>query len=325
MATKKKVEEVKAAKIEETGLRHAIPKMGERTGRPSSVIDRHRAKLKPSSPAKEPDRPVIDIPADVQEQFIEFSLTKEIFDLVEEQKKAQQKGVSLEIYERYVDAMWASKCQPKNPNIEARNPAGVVDATGQFIVSAGSKIRIDMPEAMEDESPEDALVRGLVNAGVEHSNAIRLVEEEVSFVPSWTLNFTDLMRGRITDGKIAEPTETQRSAAEILFCAINGEDLDGNELDEKGRVKLLSEISHDGWIAIGRDIKDRTSYSPVLADSKGFLDRVCGYADSREELGGILTVFSPTYYCQRVVFAPNDSQSAKKSRMVAEAKSIIGV
>lgn len=314
----------KEVKAEAPAVRHGIPTMGERTGRPSSVIERHRARLKPSPSTKEPERPVIDIPADVQARFVEFARTKEIFDLVEEQKKVQQKDVSSDIYERFVDAMWQAKCQPKNPNIEARGDSGVVDATGQFIVSAGSKIKIDMPEAMDGEEPEDALVRGLVNAGVEHSNAIRLVEEEVSFVPSWTLSFTDLMRGRISEGKIAEPTETQRSAAEVLFCAINGEDLEGNELDERGRIKLLAEITREGWSAIGREIKDRTSYFPTLADSKGFLDRACGYAGSRDELRGILTVFSPTYYCQRVVFAPNDSAGSKKARMVAEAKEIIG-
>jgi hypothetical protein len=324
MATKKKSVKAEEPVAEEKGAKHAIPMMGERKGRPTSVINRHRARLKPSAAVKDSERPVIDIPAGTQTKFVEFARTKEIFDLVESQKKSQQKEVSSEIYERFVDVMWSGKCQPKNPNVEAVGPGGTVDATGQFIVSAGSKIKIDMPEVRDGEEPEEALVRGLVTAGVDPSNATRLVEEEVSFVPAWTLSFTDLMRGKMTEGRIVEPTETQRSAAEILFCVINGEDLDGNEIDDGGRLELLSGISHEGWAALGRDIQDRTSYFPVLADGKGFLDRASGYADSREELGAILTVFAPTYYCQRVVFAPNDTQSSKKARMVAEAKNIIG-
>lgn len=325
MATKSK-KSAKAEKPvdEKAAMAHAIPMMGERRERPTSVINRHRARLKPSAAVKEPERPIIDIPAGTQAKFVDFARTKEIFDLVEAQKKAQQKEVSSEIYERFLDAMWSGKCQPKNPNVQAFGPSGTVDATGQFIVSGGSKIKIDMPEVGDGEEPEDALVRGLVTAGVDPSNAKRLVEEEVSFVPSWTLSFTDLMRGKMTEGRISEPTDTQRSAAEILFCVINGEDLEGNEIDDGGRLELLSEISHEGWAALGRDIQDRTSYFPVLADGKGFLDRATSYADSPEEFRAVMTVFSPVYYCQRVVFAPNDTQSSKKARMVAEAKNIIG-
>ena len=309
-------------------VRHSIPSMGERpepAGSRVSVIDRHRRKVKPTSkPVKDSERPVINLPQTTQNKFIDFSCTKEVFDLVEKQKKTQQADVSSEIYESFVDALWSSKCQPANPNIEARTSSGKVDATGQFIVASGSKIKINMPEANDGEEPEDALVRGLVNAGVDPSNAERLVSSEVSFVPSWTMSFTDMMRGEVKEGKINAPNPTAASAAEILFCAIQGEDTGGNPIDEKGRIELLKKISGDGWISLRSDIEKRTVYIPILVDSKDFLDRVCGYADSRDELRSVLAVFAPSHYCQRVVFAPNDSESSKKSRMVAESKAIIG-
>lgn len=308
----------------ETSARHAVPTMGERKGGPSSVIERHRRKIKPApASVKDSDRPTIDLPGPTQERFVEFSCTKEIFDIVEEKKKQQQKIVSSEIWERFVDSLWTSKCQPANPNIEAKID-GKVEATGQFIVSAGSKIKIDMPpDAEEEEQPEDALVRGLVNAGVSPSNAERLVSSEVSFVPNWSLNLTDLMRGEVKEGKINAPSPTQSFAAEVLFCAINGEDLDGNEISNEERVELLGSISVDGWLALKASMDKKTVYVPILVDSKDFLDRACRYADSRDELRGILTVFSPVYYCQRIAFAPKDSAATKTARMVSEAKSIV--
>lgn len=309
----------------EDSVRHSIPAMGERPSRggPSSVIERHRRKVKPApSSVKDSERPVIDLPASTQAKFIKFSCVKEIFDKVEEKKQIQQREVSSEIWERFVDTLWTSKCQPANPNIQAK-AAGKVDATGQFIVSAGSKIKIDMPEPDEAEMPEDALIRGLVNAGVDSSNAERLVSSEVSFVPNWSLNFTDLMRGEVREGKINAPTSNQSSAAEILFCAINGEDLDGNQISDKERLDLLGGISGDGWMALKEAVDRKTSYVPILVDSKDFLDRVCRYANTIDELKGILTVFKPVYYCQRVVFAPSDSAESKTSRMVSEAKSIV--
>lgn len=305
-------------------VRHSIPAMGDRSkGGPSSVIERHRRKVKPApASVRDSERPVIDIPDDTQEKFAEFACTKQIFDLVEEKKKQQQAEVSSDIWERYVDSLWTSKCQPANPNIEARVD-GKLDATGQFIVSAGSKIKIAMFEADEDEQPEDALIRGLVNAGVSPHNAEQLVSSEVSFVPNWSLNLTDLMRGEVRDGKINAPTPTQASAAEILFCAINGEDLDGNDVSDKERLELLGNITRDGWMALKDALDKKTVYVPILVDSKDFLDRVCRYASSKDELRSILRVFTPVYYCQRVVFAPKDSEASKTARMVSEAKSIV--
>jgi len=305
-----------------TAAKHSIPMAGERK---SSVIDRLRKKVKPNTRAvKDSERAVIELDRDTQVKFINYACSKELFDLVDAQKSQQQKEVSSEIYERFVDALWRSKSQPQNPAIKAETSTGRVDAEGTFIVSGGSKIKVNMPEAREDESPEDALVRGLVDVGVKLANAERLVSTEVSFVPQWSLNFTDMMRGEVKGGKITPPTPTQMTAAEILLCVINGEDLEGNELDPKKRSEMLKSITDDGWFAIKANVDAKTTYFPTLVDSADFLDRICEYAESRDELGAILTVFNPVYYCSRVKFAVSDSVEDKRERLVEEAKSIIG-
>ncbi len=329
-ATSKNPETIKKASAEKSisknvdEEKHSVPTMGERKS-PSrgGVLNRHKKKHKPNTPGiKKDDRPVINISNSTQEKFVDFACTKNIFDLVEAKKKVQQKEVSEEIFEKFVDSLWVSKCQPQNPNIKAKSDKGL-DATGQFIVSAGSKIKINMPEVKDEEEPEHALIRGLINAGVSAHNAENLVENEIDFAPNFSLNFTDLMRGEIKEGKINNSSSAQSSAAEILFCAIHGEDLDGNPIDAKSRIKLLEEISSDGWEALKKNIEDRTTYAPVLVDSKDFLDRICNYADSRDELSGLLTVFCPVYYCQRVCFAPSKDEKTRKSKMTDCAKQII--
>jgi hypothetical protein len=303
-------------------VKHSIPMAGERK---SSVIDRLRKKVKPNTRSvKDSERAVIELDRDTQAKFINYACSKELFDLVDKQKSQQQKEVSSEIYERFADALWLSKSQPQNPAIKAETSSGRVDAEGTFIVSGGSKIKVNMPEPREDESPEDALVRGLVDVGVSLSNAERLVTSEVSFVPQWSLNFTDMMRGEVKGGKITPPTPTQMTASEILLCVINGEDLEGNELDSKKRSEMLKGITDDGWFAIKANVEGRTTYFPTLVDSADFLDRICEYAESRDELGAILTVFNPVYYCSRVKFAVSDSVEDKRERLVEEAKTIIG-
>jgi hypothetical protein len=306
----------------ESSAKHSVPMGGERK---SSVIDRLRKKVKPNTRSvKDSDRAVIELDRETQARFISYACSKELFDLVEAQKSQQQKEVSSDIYDRFVDALWRTKSQPQNPSIKAVTSTGKVDAEGTFIVSGGSKIKVNMPETREDETPEEALIRGLVDVGVRLANAERLVTSEVSFVPQWSLSFTDMMRGEVKAGKIVPPTPTQMTAAEVLLCVINGEDLEGNELDAKSRSEMLKSITDDGWFAIKANVEGKTTYFPTLVDSADFLDRVCGYADSREELGAVLTVFNPVYYCSRVKFAVSDSVEDKRERLAEEAKSVIG-
>jgi hypothetical protein len=304
-------------------VKHSVPTAGERK---MSVGDRLRKKVKPTTKSvRDQDRAQIQLDKETQARFIKYACEKELFDLVDERKSQSQKQISEEIFEQYVEALWRSKSQPQNPSIKAENSLGKVDAEGLFIVSGGSKIKINMQEAMEDEEPEETLVRSLTQVGVRRPNAERIVNNEISFLPQWSLGFTDMIRGDVKAGKIVPPTPTQKTAAEILLCVLNGEDIDGNPLDSAGRAEMLEGINDDGWFALRANMEARTTYPPMLVDSSDFLDRICGYADTKEELRSILTVFTPVYYCSRVKFAVEDSLESKKERLHEEAKSAIGI
>jgi hypothetical protein len=159
--------------------------------------------------------------------------------------------------------------------------------------------------------------------GISKSNATRLVSEEVSFVPQWSLNFTDMMRGVSKSGTITPATPVQMSAAEALFMVIQGEDAEGNALDAKKRLEMIKEISDDGWEALQRNVSDQTTYQPTMVDGSGFLDRVCGYADDREDLGKILTVFKPVCSLKSVKYAVSDSKEMKNERLFEEFKDLV--
>jgi hypothetical protein len=192
-----------------------------------------------------------------------------------------------------------------------------------FIVSTGSMIKVAMPPVKPGEPLEDALVRSLTEMGISKSNATRLVSEEVSFVPQWSLNFTDMMRGVSKSGTITPATPVQMSAAEALFMVIQGEDAEGNALDAKKRLEMIKEISDDGWEALQRNVSDQTTYQPTMVDGSGFLDRVCGYADDREDLGKILTVFKPVCSLKSVKYAVSDSKEMKNERLFEEFKDLV--
>jgi hypothetical protein len=74
---------------------------------------------------------------------------------------------------------------------------------------------------------------------------------------------------------------------------------------------------------IKHNIENHTKYYPQLVEGKLFLDRVCSYADTFEELESILTMFDPIHYCSRVKFACSDSKTEKDNRLFEEAKATI--
>lgn len=316
-----------AEKVEKVEVVHSIPTAGDRdvpVRKSSKVIDRFKSKVKPNTKEVKPaDRPVVDIDEETQQKFISFAATKELCDIFESDKKSQTEDIYSAIMDRYKNSLWKSKSQPKNPAIKILNKDGKVDAEGLFIVTVGSKIKINMPEVGEEDSPEDVMVNTLVDLGVSPNNAERLVSNEVSFVPQWSLNFTDMLHGVYSEGKLQPANDVQIAASEVLFQAINGVDEEGNTLTSKSRLEMLKNITEDGWSAIRSNVDSHTKYYPQLVDGTKFLDRVCNYANTFEELNAIMTMFVPVHFCRSVKFAVSDSREDKIDRLISEAKSAI--
>lgn len=300
-----------------TAASHSVPKPNPATPVKAkvSVIDRFRSKTAPTTTkVKEDDRPVVKIDEETQEQFVDFAAASEIFALAEERKKSLSVPLIDVIFDRYVDTLWATKRKPQNPNIKA-SVEGKLEATGMFVISTGARIQVPTPKVNEGEPLEDAMIRSLTDIGISRTNAANFVTNEVSFVPSWNLNFTETLQSQ---------DDPQREAAEVLFCVINGEDAEGNALDADARLEQLKSISDNGWDALREKIVGNTTYVPSLVDGDGFLDRVCNYVDSRDELGKLLALFKPTKGFRSVKFAVMDNETVKKQRLWSEAKTVVG-
>lgn len=296
---------------------HSVPKPNPTTPvkAKGGVIDRFRAKTAPTTAkVKDDDRAVVQIDEQTQEQFVEFASASEICSYAEERKKSLSVPLIDTLFDKYVDTLWTTKRKPQNPNIKA-SVNGRLEATGMFVISTGARIQVPMPQVKQGEPLEDAMIRSLTEIGISRTNAASFVTNEVSFVPSWNLNFTESLQSQ---------DDSQRTAAEILFCVINGEDADGNVLDADARLRYLESIENDGWDALRDKIVGKTTYAPSLVDGEGFLDRICNYVDSRDELGKLLCLFKPTKGFRSVKFGVMDSETVKKQRLWNEAKTVIG-
>lgn len=327
MAKKTKVVE-KAEKVDSDSVKHSVPMAVDRdeaaTPKRSKFVDRFRAKVKPTTKEVKADtRPVIDIDDETKQKFVDFAAARELAHMFEESEKELTSEVYDSIFERYKVALWKSKSQPVNPSVKVNRPDGHLEAEGQFTVQTGAKIKIKMPQVPENELPEDVMLKALVDLGVKRENAERLIEKEVSFVPQWSLNFTDMLNGVISEGKFVPASDSQIAASELLFQVVQGQDEDGNPLTSKARLDLLKGITEEGWALMRQNVESHTKYFPQLVEGKLFLDRVCNYADTIEELDAILTVFEPIHFCSRVKFACSDSKNDKDVRLCKIAESVI--
>lgn len=288
------------------------------------IINQFRGGIAPTvKKTSSKDRPVIDLDDQTQKSFVDFAAAKVLLDDAKANHEEKYSEVVGEIFERWVDTLWSTKTQPENPSIQAY-VKGRLEAKGLFTISTGGSLKIDMPEVMPGEAMEHAMVRGLTASGVSDAHAARLVKEEMSFVPQWEVNLTDMMRGTIRSGKLTPSNDTQKTAAGMLFLAIQGVGPDGKPLSTDGRLKLLESVSEAGWIALQSNLGAHTTYAPVLKDGDTFLDRVCNYADTREELGAVLGKIKPVKSMRSVEFAVSDSAQARHQRLVDEAKDMVG-
>lgn len=276
-----------------------------------------------STKASAKDRPTIDLDDKTQSDFVEFSAAKVVLDDAKRNFEEKYEAVVGDIFDRWVDVLWETKTQPENPSIKA-HIRGRLEATGIFTISTGGSLKIDMPTVLPGEAMEDAMVREMVNAKIGKDNATRLVSQEMSFVPNWEVNFTDMMRGVIKSGKLAPSNETQKSAAGTLFLAIQGRDPDGKPMTPSQRMKMLERIDESGWVAIQSNLSENTTYVPALKNADTFLDRICDYADTREELGYILKLIKPVKSMRSVQFGVSDSTEVRHERLVKEAENMIG-
>jgi len=292
--------------------KQSIPAAGD--GPPTTkpnVLARFAKKSKPKakSVAKK-DRPKLDLPKDVQEAFLNYAPLKRITDLFETRRKQEAAELADEILEHYIELLWAKKKRPDTPVIEARGEDGKVDSTGQFLVQQGSFLKVNMPEVGDDEEGDKIFVQALVDLGLQKDDAENLTEKELDLTPQWAIPLTTLIRG---SGETA-------SAASKLFCWLQGEDEEGNEIDPDEPL-VLSAAERQ---SLGEYVDENATYNPQILEPSNFLDRVCDYANTVEQVKAILTMIRPRFYVTRTKFGVNSSETEKRDRLRDQAAVIVG-
>ena len=159
-----------------------------------------------------------------------------------------------------------------------------------------AKWRIEDVKTKKNESPDEAFMRTLVEViGLDPENAEELVNVELDFTPTITINMTALE---------ASEDATDQSAVTKLTAYLSGEtetpDLDDDEkaalITVTGKVKVLD----------------------------GFMDRLCGYCESVDQVDAILTsLIKPEWHLKSVKYGVSDPEGTRLDRLLDECREII--
>lgn len=251
------------------------------------------AKVK-ATKKKEDERAELPLTDSIRELYSKFAPAKELLDHVTARVESIRAELDPEMFAQYVHVMWTNRNQPANMAVRIRE-GSKVESEGMYIVQSRYKVQIPDPS-----NPRDSLVKHLIALGVDAVKSNELVDNEADVAPQLTLRpFNELVNGHYEDKQFVESSDAEKAVGEKLLKLIV------ENLDEDERALVL-----------------QNTPKTVIAD--GFLQRVCNYANSEEQLKTILRVFVPVTQNKGAKFAVSDTPVDKTKRLVAAASEILG-
>lgn len=252
---------------------------------------------------KKDSRPVLTLEAAVADILRDYVPASIIAAKWKSRSDKLKEELKREVYEEILDLVWKHKIQPTNPNMEAtsnHNGKDMVDVRSMFMVKEPYKVQV--PAFDEDkETIEEAMVRTLVEvAGIKKKNAEKLVEVELDFTPITTTDWTAMLHGRYAGSKFAPAPERVAKVANKLMEFFSDPSSSPLKLNDDER-EIIEEY------------QETKQSCKVLS---GFLDRVCYYCESREQLGKVVSLISPELAVKGADFGVSDKPGQSNKRLL---------
>lgn len=259
------------------------------------------AKKAPATP-KSKQRATMALTPEASDLMRVWVPAKVIAKVFEENLDLAQAALDEQLRKIYVKTMWASKSQPENPNMVVNSANGKPDMSALLVVM--EKFTINAPDCSDGSDPKEAFVTTLVGIGLQEAKARELVENELFFEPTVSINLTALFYGSKVGSSWQAPTSIQQTAATkvLNYLAGNSEALTPDEQNT-----LVT-----------------TTTTKVVFKNSGFLSRAAGYCASEDVLYKMLTVvFKPQFQHRSPKMGVSDDVSTRNARLAQEAVKIL--
>lgn len=260
------------------------------------------AKKAPAAPKGTKQRAVMEMSPEAQDLFKDWVPAKVIAAVFEEYLENSQAALDEQLRKLYCRTMWNAKCKPENPKLQVRNAKGTLDMEAMLVVV--ERFTINAPDCSDGSDPKEAFVTLLVGIGMQEPQARRLVEDELFFEPTVSINLTALFYGSKVGSTWQAPTSIQQSAATKVLNYLAG-NADALTPDEQNTLVT-------------------TTSTKVVFKNSGFLERAASYCAAEDVLYKMLTVvFKPVYQHRSPKFGISDDLASRNGRLAQEAVAIL--
>jgi hypothetical protein len=277
------------------------------------------AKVAPKKSDNRANRPEFELNESLSETFKRFAGAFALSEVIEARLEQEKGSLSEGVFEIWVEKLWKTKSPPPNPYITA-DKDGVPDV--QSIFQVQERFCLDLPEVPEDKELEQVLIEKFTELFVAtdmdqadaEASAFRFVNNELDLNPKTTIDLSKLVFGHYEgEGKnrtFVEASENEQALAAkvlgLLGCRTKEELMEMEPITEEESKQLIEQKLN-------------------VTVKKGFLQRVCTYVHSIDQLKAIFLVIKPVKFPSKTKFGVNDTPEAKNTRLLDEAKSILGV
>lgn len=253
-----------------------------------------------------PDKWELPLTQEAQEYAERWICAKTLHGPVEARMNQAKEDFSAYATRVMAENLFKNKTKPSNPLVILKHE-GKTDHQFQFTMT--DKFKYRFPEVPEGVDPRDHFIDLFKNIGLHATEAEKLVDNELDFMPITSLKtLTELIDGWYGEKREwIESNEQSKSAGQKLAALIMWQE--GQPAPEPLSIEEKA-------LVVKREAG--------MTVKSGFYNRVATYCTTVDQLMGIFSIIQPIAYPAYAKFAINDSEADKMNRMVDAAADILG-
>lgn len=264
-------------------------------------------------------RPDLELSPELETAFERFAGAHALLDLVEARETQEKEFLNDGCFQMWTERLWKAKNRPANPELKIEKD-GKVDIQGIYQVQ--ERYTFNSPPVPEDKTLEEVVIENFANlfaatgmsADDANAAAANLVTSELTLSPKPIIDLDRLVNGHMEgEGKnknFVEASATEQAIASKLIRMI--------------KARTAKDLAAVGCFT-DEEEEALVEYKGQMVVKKGFLQRVCTYVNSLEQLRMVFSIIKPVKFPQAKKFADADSQDEKNRRLLGVACDILGV
>lgn len=264
-------------------------------------------------------RPDLELPDNLQEGLQRFAGAFALSEVIDARVEQEKENLNSGCFSLWTERLWKLKSPGANPNLtlEKNNLPDI-----QSIFQVQERFVINEPEVPEDKNIYQVLIEkfselfmdnGMDRQGA-YNAATNLVNNELDVTPKTTIDLNWFVYGHYEgEGKnktFVEATEQEQALAakvlNLLQCRNKEELTEAEPINDEEASMLINQKQN-------------------ITVKKGFLQRVCGYVNSLDQLRVIFTIVKPVKFVSKTKFAISNTPEERNHRLLQEVVNIIGM